>query len=233
MTIGARRGAGNVFKEEEMKSKIIGMAVMAAMALMAFASSASATIVCSGEGTGPVCAGTHGKQYSGKIHATLKAGTHANLTVTNSSGGSVTTVTCTGSTVEGTVNGATGAGQITTFHFTGCSSPLCPNGVHASTTASAVAPWPAQATTSGTGPNGTLHVEKIGGKFICTGSFFNTTCEYASAKATVNVTGGAPATITATSVPLTKTAGAEAVCGVKADWTATYTVGTPSSLYLT
>ena len=220
-----------------MRLKMIGLAAVAAMALMAFgASSASATIVCSGEGTGAACAGTHGNIYGSAekpavIEASLKAGTSATLTATNSSGGSVSTVTCTTSVVKGTVNGANGAGSINSFTFSNCSSSVCST-VTASTTASSSNLWPAQATT-GTAPNGTLTVKNIDGEFICGTFLGDITCRYTAAEAKTTVTGGKPAHVTATNIKLTKTVGPSATCGESADWSGTYVVTKPTSLYLT
>ncbi|HVD41589.1 MAG TPA: hypothetical protein VNC16_11400 [Solirubrobacterales bacterium] len=216
-----------------MKIKIIGLAVVAAMALMAFAASSFGNAkVCSGEGATAECGGTHGKVYDGTILATLKTGTSATLTTTNSSGGTVNTVTCLTSTVHGTVVGDTGTGTIDEFTFANCSSAACPNGVTASTTASTTNTWPATAT-KGTAPNGTLSVEKIDGEFICGTIIGNITCRYTATKATTTVTGGTPATVTATNVALTRSSGPEATCGAKADWSGVYTITTPKSLFLT
>lgn len=216
-----------------MRLKIIGLAAVAAMALMAFAASSATAKVCSGEGTGEACAGSHGKIYTGTIEASLKSGTSATLTATNSSGSTVSTVACTTSVVKGSVtNGSTGAGNINSFTFANCSSAACPNGVTASTTASSSNLWPALATT-GTAPNGTLAVEKVDGSFVCGSVFGQITCRYSTTKATTTVTGGAPAHVTATNIPLGLVSGLAAICGEKADWSGTYVVTKPSSLYLT
>jgi len=211
-----------------MRLKIIGLAALA-MALMAFAASSASAKVCATTGTGEAC--TTGKVYSGAIEATLKTGTSATLTATNSSGSSVSTVTCTSSTVKGTVTGSTGAGKISSFTFATCSSAACPNGVTASTTASTTNEWPAQATATGSG-NGTLAVEKVEGSFVCGTILGNITCTYKTAKATTTVTGGEPAHVTATSIPLERVSGAEATCGTKADWSGTYVVTNPASLWV-
>jgi hypothetical protein len=214
-----------------MKLKMIGLAAVAAMALLAFAGNASAK-VCSGAGATEFCGGSHGFIYDGTIHATLKTGTSATLTTTNAEGKTVSTVTCTTSTVHGTITGTTGAGSISNFTFSNCSSATCPNGVTATTTASAGNQWPAQATT-GAAPNGTLAVEKVQGQFIC-GSFLgNITCVYNTAKATTNVVGGEPAHVTAINVPLNLVSGNTTICGTKADWSGTYVITTPKNLYLT
>jgi hypothetical protein len=58
------------------------------------------------------------------------------------------------------------------------------------------------------------------------------TCEYEAATATAEVVGGQTAKVVAASVPLAKTAGPESVCGAKADWSGTYEVTTPDSLFI-
>jgi hypothetical protein len=58
------------------------------------------------------------------------------------------------------------------------------------------------------------------------------TCEYEAASGTAEVKGGAPASISFSNMLLEKKFGPELVCGTKADWSGTYTVSTPTSLYL-
>lgn len=212
-----------------MKLKIIGLVALSAMALMAFAASSASAKVCSTAGTGEAC--TSGKVYSGTVEATLKPETSATLTATNSSGGSVSTVTSTSSTVKGSVTGSTGTGSITSLTFASLSSSACPNGVTASTTASTSNPW-AVTTAATSGGNGTMTVENVEGSFVCGTFLGNITCTYKAASATTSVTGGEPAHVTATNVALSRVSGPEATCGTKADWSGTYVVTTPSSLWL-
>lgn len=93
--------------------KILGLAAVAAMALMAFgAGTASATKLYSTGVAQP--AGT-------EIVATLKTGTSANLTTT----AGATIQTCTGSEVVGSIGNAGGAaatvsGKVSKLTFTGC-----------------------------------------------------------------------------------------------------------------
>jgi hypothetical protein len=219
-------------------AKRFGLAVLAVAALMSVvAASASAekgARICSTEGLGESCGGQHGKHYTGPIHAVLPAGGSAVLTATNAGGGSVATVTCTESTVQGNVSDATnGTGSITALTFAKCSSPACPGGVTASTSNF---PWHVTATTTTPGvidTNGILHVTGARGKFVCGSIIGNITCEYSAATATVHVTGSDTTPIVhANSVPLTRLAGPEAICGAKADWSATYHVTTPKSLFI-
>jgi len=225
--------------------KILGLASLAVLAFMAVAAaSASANAkVCSTVTGSPnteipnvACNAGHGVVYSGPFSGT---GT-ATLTATNSSGSSVATVTCT-STSGGTVNGTTGTGTITSLTFTGCSSPSCPNGVTASSNASAANNYKATATTEIAGTentNGILDVS-VGtaeptGQFDCNVFGIHTICKFKTSSAQLKIDGSdtAPA-LTATNIALTKEEGPESLCGVKADWTAAYNKSvTPSSIFI-
>jgi hypothetical protein len=91
--------------------KMLGLAAVAAMALMAFAGPASATTLE---------VGGVKQSKAVTIEATIKAGTSAILKDTNNA----TVDTCTASTVKGTTNVVTGAtvtGPISTLSFSGCS----------------------------------------------------------------------------------------------------------------
>src|SRR5690349_4730144 len=111
--------------------KMISLVAMAAMALMAFAAATASAevnaVICSTEGTGETCAGgVHGKEYTGAIDASLAPGTSATLVATNGSGGTVSTVKCSVSTVKGTVTASTGGtGDIEEMTFGTCSSAAC------------------------------------------------------------------------------------------------------------
>jgi hypothetical protein len=214
--------------------KIIGLAALAAMALTAVvASSASAATVCSTAGTGASCGGSHGNIYAGKVVA--KNSGNVVLTVTSGSGSTINTVTCTGSEAGGEItDGEKGTGLITTLDFTGCTSNIC-GAVTASTTASAATPWSASVATEGAtvNTNGTMTVLKPTGVFSCTFLGVKVTCAYTTASAAVKVTGSDTAPkITATNVQLERESGSESVCGVKADWNGTYSITTPSSIFI-
>jgi hypothetical protein len=214
-----------------MKVKWAYALVLAALAAIGVVVPSASAKVCSAAGAGEACGGTHGSVYSGTMEGSLKSGTSATLTATNAEGKSVSTVTCVSSSVRGSVTGSTAIGSITSVAFANCSSSVCPNGITASTTASLSNPWPASATT-GTAPNGTLTVEKLEGEFVCSTIIGSVTCRYSASSASGTVTGGSPATV-GLPVGLAKISGPEAVCGSKADWTGTYTVTTPGSVYLT
>ena len=215
--------------------KIMGLAALAAMALMAVvASSASASAkVCSTAGTAPptgvACLANHGNVYNGKVVAKVNA-SGAILTATNPDN---TTVKCTESVAEGEItNGATGTGKITKLTFAGCSSAFC----FGTLTATSPAGWHATATTTTAGvidTNGIMDVTINGnaGKFVC--SFPSTTCEYSATTPQLHIKGSDTAPqMVATNISLTKTVGPEFTCGTSADWSGTYNVTTPTSLFI-
>ena len=216
--------------------KIIGL-VAAAMALMAVvAASASASAkVCSTSGTGASCGGSHGNVYKGAVVA--KNVGNVVLTVTNSSGSTINTVTCTGSEAGGEItNGETGTGKINKLTFSSCTSNIC-GAVHATTNAATVAGnWAATATTEIAGTvntNGTMDVTNPTGTFSCTFLGIQVSCHYTTASAKVGIDGSdTDPLITAKGVTLTGSGSNASVCGTSAHWTGTYTVSTPSSLFI-
>lgn len=203
-------------------AKMLGLAVVAALALMALAgaASASATTVCSNSGTGSACAS--GKEYSGGFSASLKTGTTATLT------SGFITVKCSVSGVGGTV-ATNGSGTITSLTFSECTSGL--GACTAATTASAGNPW-SGAVTHTSADDGTMSVNNVEGEFTCAG----TKCVYGAATAggsgEIVVNGGEAATVTATKVPLSKKAGSSSLCSSTATWSGDYNVTSPNGLYI-
>jgi|SRR5215203_1329459 len=215
---------------------LAALTALAAMAVVASPASASAT-VCTKDAALQdiaVCEGDHGNhlKIGSKISASLTTGTNAVLTVTNADGSTNRVVTCTASSVGGELTTTTGGGNITSLTFTNCSSPNC-TGVSASAPRTGKSfPWASTATPLPV-TNGQLHVTGPSGKFTATCFFITATCEYETSSATVEVTNSTSTTkpiIHAKAVPLTRVAGAESICGTKADWTAQYTVSSPATL---
>jgi hypothetical protein len=202
--------------------KILGLAAVAALALMAIgAGSASAAKVCSTAGTGAAC--TSGKVLA--ANTAIDASGSAELTSTFDN------VKCTESTVAGKItNGETGTGDIESMTFTSCTDSFGSK-CTANTNASAANPWSATTTATG-GGSGTMTVNNVTGSFTCPVFGVNTTCIYSAASATTTVTGGEPAKVTASKVALTREAGSGGACSEKATWTGTYTVTSPTSLWL-
>jgi hypothetical protein len=196
----------------------MGLAIVAALALMAIvgAASASASAVLCSTNTSP-CTGT--KYGSGtKISAQLKSGTHATLTT------SITDVTCTKSTVGGVTNTAEGHGEITSFTFSGCTaasngSTCTVKTLNLNYTATAnpgsltITPGP-----KGGNPGATVE---------CPGALIN--CTFTTSSITLGVTGGNPAIISASNESLQREGG---FCPSEAKWDATYEVTSPKPLFL-
>jgi hypothetical protein len=204
--------------------KMLGLAAVAAMAVMAVLGAGTASAkVCSKSGGDGACAAGHGNIYVGNFTATSETGTTATLV------SGFVTVNCH-SHVEGTLNGTTNTGTITSLTFSNCKSGSEP--CTASTTASAANPWTA-AVTTGTAPNGTMTTGTVTGEFEC----FGTRCKYHAAttgsKGEIVVNGGETATVKATKVPLAKEAVSGFLCSSTATWSGEYLVSTPDSLYLT
>jgi hypothetical protein len=202
--------------------KMLGLAAVAAMALMAFigASSASATVLCKEANTTGCSAA--GKDYAAGtvISASLDTGNSAVLKTT---GGFIEN-TCTTSTVEGptvntggateTVSGTVEAAKLT---FSNCS-----NTTDVTAGGELEIHW-----ISGT-DNGTLTAKN----FQVTQILAGITCTYGAGTSTDlgTVTGGSPATLDVNAV-VNKTAGGFA-CPSTAIWEAKYTVTSPTPLYV-
>jgi hypothetical protein len=204
--------------------KMLGPASIAALAMMAVmgAGTASAVTICSHSGTGTACAGIHGNHYTGAVAANAPK---AELT------SGFVNVTCK-SNAAGTVNGTTGAGSITELSFNTCTD----NFGHVCTAVSTGRPWAAQAAGPTTATNGSLTVSNAAGEFACP-SPFNTgsivICKYATPTAVSNVIGGAPASIEAKGIKVTTQPGSNVLCSKEATFSGTYSITTPSSLYIT
>jgi hypothetical protein len=229
-------------------ARILALTALAALAALALAaSSASAETgakICSLSGANGACNNAaHGQLYKGEIDASLEAGTSATLTATDTSGNSVKTITCTVSTVKGQVTDpANGTGTITSQTFDKCSAAGCETVTASTPRTGGSFPWPATVTTEiakTENTNGIMHITQEAGKtngpsgkFSCRVFGIHFTCEYEATNATVTITGGNPATVKATNVPLTLKSGSEASCGQTGHWSGAYWVTTPSSLYI-
>lgn len=201
--------------------KMLGLAAIAAMGLMAFlgASSASATVLCStpvheGCGEWDYAAGT-------TIHVTLTAGTSAILEDTSGN----TLVTCTESTVHGTTSNTGGTGAAVTGNIGaltwGSASTPCTQTTDTLTNGSL-------SVEAGAGTNGTLS----GSTSKVTVSIFGVSCAYGTGAGTTlgTVTGGNPATVSINAV-INKQEGGF-LCPSTTKWTGSYTVTAPKPLYI-
>ncbi|HET7454552.1 MAG TPA: hypothetical protein VFJ76_03435 [Solirubrobacterales bacterium] len=190
--------------------KILGLALVAAAALMAFvgAGTASATKLCKDS----ACTEDYG------------AGTEIKSSLSGSAiletVGGVTLDTCSGGEVNGTTSATEGtplSGNISALTWEGCTR------------------------TTDTTVKGSLSIEKTsGGNGSVTGSgssvtvngIFGTSCVYGTGTNTPlgTLVGGSPATISISAlVPRTV---ANALCPAETRWTASYTVTSPSSLFV-
>jgi hypothetical protein len=216
--------------------KHVKRAAFAALAVVAlasiFATTASANAkICSTAGTGAACKSGHGNVYTGKVDGKLSG--LFNWTATNAAGEKRASLTCAESTVEGEVtNGETGSGKITRLLLSQCSSATCSSPLSFSI---ALLPWTFTAETTTPeveNTNGLLKTGEITGAFGCTYFGIAYTCRYKLASATFHVTGSDTAPTMSVDVVTEREEGLEFACGVKADWTATYSITTPSSLFV-
>jgi len=185
--------------------KILSLMAVAAAALMAFAGTASATIIEESNGT-QLLKGT--QIESTGTNAVLKAG--------------FSTVECSHSEVDGKTSNNGGAGEtvegnINNLSFSGCNMTVT------------VLKKGKLIVHHTSGSNGTVTSEGA----EVTVNNHSVSCTYGTTSATNigNLAGGSPAKLTA-SASLTRVAGGF-LCANPATWTATYTVTTPTSLLVT
>lgn len=216
--------------------KMLGLAAIAAAALMAFvgASSASATVLCQenpiakeGEKTGTTCPATKAYPKETEIHAVLDPGTGNAKLVT-----AFKTIECSESTVKGKTSNEGGlnekgedepvTGNVETLTFGGCN---CEVKVLSGGTLSVS--W-----ISGT-HNGTLKSSNAEVTTFCEKTLFgNVHCIYRTSATDIGVlTGGNPATmdIEKSNIPRLET---NAICSEQAEWSAKYEVTSPKPLYV-
>jgi hypothetical protein len=197
--------------------KMLGLLVMAAASMMAFASSASAT---------PVLTSPAGTEYTGTIHATLETGTTALLKAGIED-------TCKESTAHGivTVNNTEHAEGALTETFT--SGGVEPTGLH----------WGGCTQDTKTITAGSLTINDAGEVFTVgsrvevkvTG--LGIVCFYGAEKGSVRVgtlTGGTTAKLNVSTTTLQRETGSNTTfCALNGTWTASYKVTTPDTLIIT
>lgn len=197
-----------------MKSlKMLGLAAVAAAALMAFigAGSASATTLCStnpGEGGG-ACGSVNpaGTTYTGS----LKSGSEATLAAGFSTIKCKTSAVTLEQTNAGGGAGTPVAGKINSLSFGECGTAT----VNVLSVGSGNLNWTEKVSGSLTGEG--TNVEIVVG---------TTKCFYGGAITSgLTVTGGAPATGKATNVALTRESGSSALCANPSKWNAEYVFG--------
>lgn len=201
--------------------KMLGLAVVAAAALMAVvgAGTASATELCS-TATTP-CSGT--KYLSG---TKIKAVNTTNAVLTTS----LTTVTCTASTVEGETTSSGGAtavtGKTTALTFTGCTRT---GGEKCTVTSTSLGNASVSGGSASTTGAFSYNVTSKTGANVTCGFFIN--CTFTTSSATLagkNQTTGMP-TVKAESISLAREGG---ICPSTSTWTATYEIVEPTPLFV-
>jgi hypothetical protein len=204
-----------------MKSiKMLGLAVLAAMALtaVAAASSASATVLCS-ENT-PQCK-LESIRFSGTpISAKLKSG--SNFVIANE--GLVGNETCTGSSLTAITTATEGSPlslTVTGLTLSGCGKCEKVEAKNLSYSASV------EQTGSG---NGTLNV---GGKpsFKYTSCPLGISCTFNASSIPLTFEGGNPANLVAKEVEVTRDASSSGLCPATGKLSATYEITSPTPLY--
>jgi hypothetical protein len=183
--------------------KMLGLLVMAAASLMAFASSASAA---------PTLTSPSGTAYTGEIHATLASGTSATLKAGIED-------TCTESTAKGKVstNNETHAeGALSVLTFAKCTQ-------HTNTVK------PGSLTINQAGEvftTGSRVEVKVTGLATC---FYGQ--ETGSAVKIGTLTGGTPAKLAVSTTTLQRETGSDTFwCASSGTWTGSYVVTTPGTL---
>jgi hypothetical protein len=206
-------------------AQMLGLAAVAALALMAFAGATTAAAsakVCSTTGTGAACASGHGNEYTTQPLAASTGTSVATLT------SGFARIECR-SSLSGEVSHG-GSGQITSLALF---TVQCPSTLGQCTLAKASGfPWNTTAVT-GTAPNGTMQINSTFAiEWTCGGVNCQYTAVSAGTKGEVTVKGGEPAVIAVSKVPMSKSGGS-AFCSSVQEWDGTYTVSTPASLFLT
>lgn len=192
-------------------AKILGLAAMAIAAMMAFAGTASATILTSPSGT----------TYTSTIKS---SSTNTELV---GELGTFSTIKCTSSTVEGKVesHGAsvTAGGAISSLTFSGCTggTPTTP----------VAQPGSLEVHTEGASSNGNGTLTSKSAKVIVHNTAVGTcTFETGSTGDDIGeVTGGTPAVLTI-SAKVIRVSGTNPFCGSSSTWKGTYTVSSPGTL---
>lgn len=207
--------------------KMLGLAAVAAMALMAFvgASSASATVLCKVTPTGSPaeCSSAYGKKQVYNTKATDPI-----LTATGAED-----VTCTSSETSIEQTNAGGAaetvkGNIKTLSFTGCKT--VPANISCTVTAVGL-PFSGEIHKSSENHDGTVIVTNGKTQVKCAFGFLN--CVFGKASLDLTLDAGNPASITTNEVELEQQEelGFEE-CPESSKWDATYVATSPTAIYV-
>jgi hypothetical protein len=207
--------------------KMLGLAAVAAAALMAFvgASTASATVLCktpgTGEPTGTTCPAGWAYEKGTAIHA-VNEGT-ATLTT------SFLDITCNKSTVQGSTDNEGSASETVTGSITTLTFEECNCEVKVLAAGTLEVHW-----ISGT-HNGTLTSKNAEVTATCSTIFGKVHCIYSTPATGTDLgtaTGGNPATMDISSADIPRLS-TNSLCDTTANWDANYSVTSPAPLYVT
>jgi hypothetical protein len=203
--------------------KIIGLAAVAAMALMAFAGSASADVVCKEKpNAAGECSTKAGSWGSGTTIASEAS--DPTLTVTGSSVG-ITSVTCTSSnvTLKTTSAGSQTPGVGVNGEVTSVKWNTCKTNEGLGCTVGESSGYTGALTATNDEGTGTLHVTGAKRTKVTCGFIF--VCEYEPTSSGIDMhfTGGTTAKVSVTNAPLTLVSGGSG-CGTEGKWDAAYSV---------
>ena len=197
--------------------KILGLAALAAMAVMAFvgAGTASATTLCKTSGSPEAGCGAGKGEINAETDNIVGTSTNAKLTspianvVCNHSETEIDPASSTGSPILGSITKLTFTGECRTEGGTACTVT--------------VKNIPYEAELEGT----TLTAKDAvgaGAKVVC-GFLIN--CEFLANEAKLTITNGSPTTATASKVVLKRNGG---ICPETAEWDAVYNTTSPAGL---
>ncbi len=206
--------------------KTLTLGAVAVAALMAFvgASSASATVLCSEAGTGSPTGTTcpSGKAYGAgqEIHAVNVGNVKFDTTFK--------TITCTGSTVKGTISGEGSATETVTgpegeLTLTGCNCEVFV--LHGGRLEIHWIEGTHNGTVTSSGLEITTRCSTVFGPVHCT--------LYTESSHVGTLTGGLPATWTISDIAPVEEAESDDLCPEESVWTATYSITTPHDLFVT
>jgi hypothetical protein len=200
--------------------KILGLAAVAAMAMMAFAGSASATELKSG--------GTAGTKLG--VGATLEASLEKSAILATTGG--TTLATCTTASVKGSIGNAGGAGATVTGPVTKENLTWAPKGAGCTNTTHTIEGGELEIHGIAGSHNGTLTAKKFQ---VTVDGIFGVSCIFTAGTGTHmgTLTGAATATghaVMDINATVTKTPGSSGFCPEKAVWTGNYKVTNQTGL---
>jgi hypothetical protein len=179
--------------------------------------SASAAVLCSNSAS--PCPEGDAYPTGTELHGALSEGSASFI-------GEKSNLKCNSSSVTGktTAAGTPIVGQITALTFSGCELGCTVEALHL--------PYKAEIDSTGS-DDGVLTISSGGsGVPQIRNNCLGKSCTLGAAKISIDIEGGAPATIRAVNEALTREGGEEAVCGNTAKWSAVYRSSEPMALFI-